>query len=457
MVTTLDHHSEEGDKSENIFITTHPEISKTKGLRAESGENQVTLNWRESDNSVKYYVYQNGVLVDSTTSLTISITTEAGTENCFSIAGVDQYQSIGPRSDAACDKSVFSAPDSITVKNDKRNNNLIKWNLVEGASSYNLYSNGKLQTNTTKLEINLKNLKWDTEYSYYLTSLTDEGVEGPESEKFVIRTPKIFIIEGALQDENGDENNVDQAKVFLYDSAGTQLLEEYVVSKNGKFRFEKEIISENYTIMAYGNGSGNGGDRVLVENSDVTNLKIELSTEGLRPVVNVERGVGQLIVHWRDIPQAKSYNIYKNDRLIQNIIKDTSYVDIVAPGIPTTYMVRSIDLYDLEGPTSNSVTEKASYPPPELTISVIAGGYATEGSGRLVKIDWQEIPGVEKYALYRDGELLTKQAETSYEENELSWNTKYVYDINSIDGDDIEGVNFTDSIKTHPEVIAPIF
>ena len=456
-VVSLDHHSEEGDKSSNVFITTHPEIGKPKGLKAESGENQVVLNWRETEHSVIYYVYQNGALIDSTTSLTISVTTEAGTENCFSISGVDQYKTIGPRSDAACDKSVFSPPDSITVTNDKRNNNLIEWSIVEGAASYNLYADGKLQTNTTKLEINLKSLKWDTDYSYHLTSLTDEGVEGPESEKYTIRTPKIFIIEGLLLDETGDGNNVDQAKVFLYDSLGSQLLEEFVVSKNGKFRFEKEIISNHYKIMVYGNGSGNGGERVHIKSSDITNLKINLSTDGLRPVVNVERGVGQLTVNWSDIPQAKSYNIYKNDRFIQNIVTDTFYVDIVAPGIPTTYMVRSIDLYDLEGPTSNSITEKASYPPPELTISVIAGGYATEGSGRLVNIEWQPIPGVEKYALYRDGELLSKLSETIYEEKDLSWNTNYVYDINSIDGDDIEGVNYTDSILTHPEVIAPIF
>ena len=148
---------------------------------------------------------------------------------------------------------------------------------------------------------------------------------------------------------------------------------------------------------------------VHVTNNDITGLKIDLSTEGLRSDVIVERGVGQLTVHWSDIPQAKSYNIYKNERKIQNIINDTSYVDIVAPGVPTSYMVRSIDLYDLEGPTSNTATEKASYPPPELAVSVIAGGYAIEGSGRLINLSWPEVPGVEKYALYRDGELLAKQ------------------------------------------------
>ena len=129
----------------------------------------------------------------------------------------------------------------------------------------------------------------------------------------------------------------------------------------------------------------------------------------------------------------------------------------VAPGVPTKYMVRTIDIYDLEGPESNHVTEKASYAPPDLTLAVIAGGYAVEASGRMVNISWQPIPGVDKYALYRDDELLAKQSEPLYEEKDLEWNTTYVYKINSIDSDDLEGVDYVDSITTHPEVTAPVF
>ena len=456
-VSTLDHHSDEGNQSANIFSSTHPEIAKVKGLKAESGANQVALSWKIAKNSISYKIYQNGTLIDSTTSLNTNVTTEAGTENCFTVAGVDKYGSLGPKSDAACDKSQFSPPDTINAVNDRRNNNLISWNFVEGASSYNLYANGKLQTNTSKNEINLKKLKWNTEYTYYITSLTEDGIEGPPSPEYKVLTPNIYTIEGLLLDETGNADNVDQAKVFLYDSSGTNLVEEFVVSRNGKFRFDNEIIADHYTIMVYGNGSGNGGDRVHITTEDITDLRIPLSTEGLRSEVSVERGVGQLTVHWTDIPQAKSYNIYKNDRMIQNVVGDTSYVDIVAPGVPTSYFVRSIDLYDLEGPESNIVTEKASFPPPDLSISVVAGGYTIEGSGRMINLSWPEVPGVTKYALYRDGELLTKQSELQYEEKDLEWSTTYVYGINSIDADDIEGVNFVDSVTTHPKVSTPVF
>ena len=53
-VSTLDHHSDEGNQSVSVFSATHPEIAKPKGLKAESGANQVSLTWKAAKNSIKY-------------------------------------------------------------------------------------------------------------------------------------------------------------------------------------------------------------------------------------------------------------------------------------------------------------------------------------------------------------------------------------------------------------------
>ena len=45
-----------------------------------------------------------------------------------------------------------------------------------------------------------------------------------------------------------------------------------------------------------------------------------------------------------------------------------------------------------------------------------SGGYTVDGSGRHIDLSWVEVPGVQKYALYRDGELLTKTSEFTFEE-----------------------------------------
>ena len=75
----------------------------------------MTLNWKTAKNSIKYYIYQNGTLVDSTSGLSAKINTEAGSENCFTVAGVDKYGTIGTKSEAACDKTQFSPPDSLSL------------------------------------------------------------------------------------------------------------------------------------------------------------------------------------------------------------------------------------------------------------------------------------------------------------------------------------------------------
>ena len=86
---------------------------------------------------------------------------------------------------------------------------------MEGATSYNLYRDEKLIINTSKLEFTDKLLKWDTEFKYHLTSLTDEGAEGPKSLDYIQKTPPIFVINGILIDENGNKDNVDEAKYFF--------------------------------------------------------------------------------------------------------------------------------------------------------------------------------------------------------------------------------------------------
>ena len=294
------------------------------------------------------------------------------------------------------------------------------------------------------------------EYKYHLVSLTEEGVEGPESDKYTFKTPPIFVLEGRLVDENGSPDSVDQAKVFLY-AKGSKLKDEFNVERNGKFRFEKKIVPGEYTIKAYGNGSGNGGIRFNVVNKDLKDLKVHLSTDSLRPEISVDRGIALLTVNWNDFPQVQSYNIYKNNRKIGNVNDTTSYTDDVAPGTPVTFDVRTVDIYGLEGPKSNKVSKKSSYVYPELIPTVVAGGYTEELSGRHIKLVWQPVAGVDNYALYRDGKLLLKLSETSYLDSVLDYNTEYIYEINSIDADGLEGLNCPIiPVKTHEKVTKPI-
>ena len=83
------------------------------------------------------------------------------------------------------------------------------------------------------------------------------------------------------------------------------------------------------------------------------------------------------------------------------------------------------------------------------------GALKTEGSGRVVTLEWIAIPNVEKYAIYRDSVLISKQEDLIYIDS-LEWGKEYNFSINSIDPDNDEGALSEDVIvKTHPEVLTP--
>ena len=153
---------------------------------------------------------------------------------------------------------------------------------------------------------------------------------------------------------------------------------------------------------------------------------------------------------------AESYNVYKNGKVIAKRTTKTEFLDKVAPGKRYEYWVRAFDLYDLEGPESNKIKEKSSYQFPTLKPSLVRGGLKTEGSGRIVTLEWIAIPGIEQYAIYRDGERMAIQSELKYVDTTTTWGKVYNYQINSIDGDGDEGANSPDlAVETDPEVPTP--
>ena len=163
--------------------------------------------------------------------------------------------------------------------------------------------------------------------------MSDDGLEGPLSEPQKKSTPKIFKINGQLINEKG-QPKIDEAKVFLYTDKNV-LWEEYTAGTNGKFAHEKRIITRDYKIKLIGNGhgnngeyAGNGGINITIKNKD-ERPKINLSTDGLRPMMVAKRGVQRVLVKWTPLTHAESYTVYKNNKPVAEKIKETKYIDML--------------------------------------------------------------------------------------------------------------------------------
>ena len=468
-ISTMDHHKKPGSKSEQVKARTHPELKKIKGLAAEAGDSQVNLTWKPHDLAVQYKVYLNGTLSDTTEQTSFLQKTPPGTENCFTVSVIDQYGIEGPQSDMVCDVAQYPPPENITLTlgelySPEMNSILVEWERVVGASFYNLYRDGKVITNTPDDNYKDQDLKYDKEFAYQLSSLTESGLEGPLSDPKLASTPANYKIAGRLVTEEGKER-INEAKIFLY-TEHNQLWSEYTAGFTGKFTFDDRIIPGKYRIKAYGNGYGNnvdydddgiiGGKHVEVINQDVKGLRINLSTDGLRPEMNIVRGVEEVTITWKPLAHAESYSVYKNGRPIAEKIIATEFTDKLAPGKRYEFWVRAWDLYDLEGPESNKIEEKSSYQYPTLKPSIVQKALKTEGSGRIVNLEWAAVPGIKQYAIYRDGDRLSIQSELTYVDTSSTWGTVYNYQINSIDSDGDEGANSPDlMVSTHPEVPTP--
>ena len=202
-IVSVDHHQEEGPKSSSKSISTHKEVKKIKKIKAEAGESIVDLEWSKHELAVLYKIYQNGTLIDSVKSIKYTAKTDPGTENCFTVSPVDKYGTEGPQSVPACDKAQFPPPEKITLLlgekySDEMNSIKIEWEAIDGPASYNIYRNGKSLTNSKNTNYHDKDLDFGEEYTYEISSLSDDGLEGPLSEPVKKQTPKIFKINGQL-------------------------------------------------------------------------------------------------------------------------------------------------------------------------------------------------------------------------------------------------------------------
>jgi len=468
-IATMDHHKKPGDKSDRVQATTHPELKKIKGVEAEAGDSQVKLTWKAHPLAINYKIYLNGVATDTVDRVSFVQKTDPGTESCYTISPIDKYGIEGPQSDMVCDVAQFPPPENITLTlgelySPEMNSILVEWERVVGAGFYNLYRDGKVITNTPDDNYRDRELDFGKEYSYQVSSLTESGLEGPLSNPAKQKTPSTYKISGRLVTEEGRER-INEAKIFLY-TEKNELWGEYTAGFTGKFTFDDRIIAGKYRIKAYGNGYGNnvdyddggivGGEHVEVKDQDIKGVRINLTTDGLRPDMKIIRGVQELTITWEPLAHAESYNVYKNGKPIAERISETKFLDKVAPGKRYEYYVRAWDLYELEGPESNKIMEKSSYQYPTLKPTILQKALKTEGSGRFVNLEWVAIPAITQYAIYRDGERLSIQSELTFVDTSSFWGRVYNYEINSIDGDGDEGANSPPiTVETHPEVPTP--
>ena len=84
-------------------------------------------------------------------------------------------------------KALFPYPESFESLV-KKNAVLLSWEVVDGASAYNVYRDGELLTTTTDNGYDDYDLKFEKQYSYELASVDWVKSEGPKTNKWDVTT-----------------------------------------------------------------------------------------------------------------------------------------------------------------------------------------------------------------------------------------------------------------------------
>ena len=144
--------------------------------------NEIELSWNAIEGATYYTVYLEGnplgTIEDNSATVTITLPVP-GYEYCFTATASNEYEE-SEHSNIACDRlpeeelSIPEAP-TLTAKEIDKTTIKLSWNTIASASSYNIYKDNKLITNTTTNYYNVKDLTTETEYCFTVTASNQAG------------------------------------------------------------------------------------------------------------------------------------------------------------------------------------------------------------------------------------------------------------------------------------------
>jgi hypothetical protein len=100
-ILTINSSGENGPVSSPIELTTHDEVTAPE-LSLSVSESTATLNWTSISSADNYRIYQDSSFVQEVDGTTLEIDIGTGSETCFTVTAVDQYDTESDHSNEEC-------------------------------------------------------------------------------------------------------------------------------------------------------------------------------------------------------------------------------------------------------------------------------------------------------------------------------------------------------------------
>jgi len=297
---------------------------RMKKISTKVDEKSIQLSWKRIDQAIKYKIFRDDeplAEIDGDTYL--DTTTRPGAKYCYQINAIGKYDITGVLSEYYCNSSLTSSPENITGIVNK-NNITLKWDLVEGASEYNIKRNNKSVGYSKNPIFNEDSLDFATSYYYNISSISINGIEGITSDVYEIRT-RDYVEPPTLSSFN-NENSIN----LIWNEVG--LATDYNLYRDG-------ALIKKLNINSYTDECGPGETHCYqISSIDKFNVESELSDKHCSKLylkspggLNVVGGIRSNQLSWKNVSGIFEYKIYKqleNDSTIFiDKVKSNAFID----------------------------------------------------------------------------------------------------------------------------------
>ncbi|MGD9955680.1 MAG: hypothetical protein AB7V23_06405 [Candidatus Nanopelagicales bacterium] len=398
--------------------------SAPTGLAAAPGDGQMSLSWTVSSGATGYKVYRDGVLVGSPAGASYTDTgLTNGTSYTWTVKAFKQNSPLSAASAPVTSAPVAAAAGAPTGLVGTPGDTIatLTWNVVGGASSYNVYKNGSLLASTSGNTWTDTGLANGTSVTYWVTAVVSGTESAASSSVFVTPVAITPDVPTNLAATPGD------GSISLTWSAAAHALS-YRVYKDGVLVASPSGTST--TISSLTNGTPYAFTVVAVNGAASSAASSPLSATPVAAAPSAPTGLtatpgnAQVALSWTAPAGATAYRVYRDGVLVASPAT-TSYTDTgLTNGTAYTWTVTAVKQNSAESAASSGATATPQVPAPGTPTGVTA----TAGANQ-VAVQWTAVSGATSYKVYRGGTLVQTVATTSWTETGLTSGTAVSYTV----------------------------
>ena len=209
---------------------------------------------------------------------------------------------------------------------------------------------------------------------------------------------------------NDAGKKIGPVRVVIYDQDKRKVTE-LETGGNGKFKF-KNIPDGKYTMNIYGPDGYGIPENFSVSGAKISDLKPALNPSPDQVQIKMEPAGNGASLNWQSVPQAAEYIIYRDNNEI-GTVKETFFLDEVAPGQTFAYNVVTVKNDQTMGTRSITEYGKALMSPPENLVA--------EAKKNTIKLVWDEVVDATGYKIYRDDKEVNSTPDNSYTDFKLKF------------------------------------